>query len=130
MPTVEVAIAETVMVPETVAPFVGDVITVAMPVILHGKPVGMMVYTVDPVLCMMVVLATPDVQLVVTIPPPELVATERPIAADVSEKLPPVVLDSVTATLVAFMVRPSAEEPTTMVNVLLGAERWIFVLLA
>jgi hypothetical protein len=50
----------------------------------------------------MVVLAVPDVQLIATVPPLELVATEKPTADEVSVKLPIVVLDKVTRTLVAF----------------------------
>ncbi len=108
----------------------GDGVGVEVLAAVHWEPVGVIVYVVDLVLCEIVVLATPETQLVVTVPPVELVAIERPVADEVSEKLPPVVLDNVTATLVALTARLSAEEPDAMTKVSPDAERYRLVLFA
>lgn len=71
----------------------------------------------------MVVLATPDTQLTVTVPPLELVAIESPNKGEIRVKAPPVELDIVATTLVALMVRASATEPVAIVREILGDER-------
>ncbi len=68
-------------------------------------------------------LATPEVQPTVTVPPLELVAIERPSKGEISVKIPPVELESVTATLVAFTVRASATEPVAMVKETAGEDK-------
>ena len=92
----------------------------------HCDAVGVIVYTIDPVLWDIVVLAVPAVQLCDTVPPLELVATERPYDGDVSVKVPPVEFERVTATLVAFTVNRSATEPLTVVRVVEGDDSGIF----
>lgn len=59
-------------------------------------------YVAWPVAWEMIVLATPDVQEAVTAPPALELAIVRSYVAEVSVKLPPVELDMVTITLVAF----------------------------
>ncbi len=71
----------------------------------------------------MVVLATPDVQLVFTVPPELEEAIEKSKEAEVKVKLPPVVLDKVIATLVAFTVSASATDPDLIMKVADGEER-------
>jgi hypothetical protein len=70
-----------------------------------------------------VTLAVPDVQESAAVPPELLDAIVRSYVADVSVKFPPVELDSVTITLVAFTWSASATEPAKIVNVVAGELR-------
>jgi hypothetical protein len=67
-------------------------------------------------------------QEIVAVPPPLEVATERSYEGDVRIKLPPVELERVTTTLVAFTPRASATEPDVMVRVVEGLVRIMAVL--
>jgi len=86
----------------------------------HCDAEGAIVYTVEPVPWLIVVEATPEVQLVVTVPPALEVAITRSRDAEVSVKLPPVEAERVVTTLVAFTVNVSATEPATTMKSTLG----------
>ena len=78
---------------------------------------GVTVYTVDPVVWDSVAVSMPPLQDTFAIPPALEVATERSYEGDKRVKLPPVVCESVTNTLVAFTVRASAAELVAIVSV-------------
>src|ERR1035441_9340474 len=58
-----------------------------------------------------------------TLPPPLDVATERSYEGESMIKVPPVVCESVTETLVAFTCRTSATEPVAIVSVVVGDDK-------
>jgi hypothetical protein len=70
-----------------------------------------------------VAVSTSPLQETLALPPALDDATVRSYDADVSVKLPPVELDRVTMTLVAFTWTESAREPARMVNVAAGDAR-------
>jgi len=76
-----------------------------------------------------VVLATPELQLVETLPPPEEVAMVISREAEVSVKLPSVELERVATTLVACITKTSATDPEATVKLIAGEEREKTVLL-
>src|ERR1019366_1075079 len=86
-------------------------------------PLGVTVYTVDPVLWDKAAVSMPPLQEWATLPPPLDVATERSYEGESRVKLPPVVCESVTRTLVAFTWRTSAKEPVAIVSVVAGDEK-------
>ena len=86
-------------------------------------PLGVTVYTVDPVLWDKVAVSMPPLQERATLPPPLDVATERSYDGERMMKLPPVVCESVTTTLVAFIWRTSATEPVAIVSVVAGDDK-------
>jgi hypothetical protein len=65
----------------------------------------------------------PPLHDIIALPPPVEVATERSYEGDRITKLPPVVCESVTATLVAFTTSPSATELVAMVRVAADEDR-------
>jgi hypothetical protein len=79
--------------------------------------VGVTVYTVDPVLWDRVAVSMPPLHDIFALPPPLEVATERSYEGERSVKLPLVVCESVTKTLVVFAVNASATEPVAIVSV-------------
>jgi hypothetical protein len=90
---------------------------------LHGEPVGVIVYKADPDDCEIVVLATPEVQEVGSIPPPAPAEIERSLADDINVKDPLVEDDIPITTLVALTVKLSATEPEAIVKFMAGEER-------
>ncbi len=71
----------------------------------------------------MVVLATPELQLWLTVPSALVEAIDKSREAEVSVKLPPVPDESVAITLVAFTVSASATEPDLTVRLIAGEVR-------
>src|SRR5450759_1952405 len=80
-------------------------------------PLGVTVYTVDPVLWDKVAVSTPPLQDMAKLPPPLDVATDRSYEGESMMKVPPVVCERVTNTLVALTWRASATEPVAIVSV-------------
>ncbi len=98
--------------------------------VVHCAPAGEIVYVVEPVVWLIVVDATPEVQLVVTVPPPLELAIVRSKEAEVSENVPPVEEERVTVTFPAFTTNVSAAEFATIVKFATGEvkETVVFVL--
>jgi hypothetical protein len=84
--------------------------------------VGVTVYTVEPVVWDKVAVSIPPLQDTIALPPLLEVATERSYAGERSVKLPLVVCESVTKTLVVFAVNASATELVAIVSVAEGEE--------
>lgn len=80
-------------------------------------------YVVWPAAWEMIALATPEVQESVSAPPTLELAIVRSYDGEISVKLPPVELDRVTMTFVAFTWRASATEPVAIVKVVAGELR-------
>lgn len=89
----------------------------------HCDAVGAIVYDVDAEDWVIVVLATPELQLRVTVPPELLVLIDKSLDAEVRVKLPPVELERVATTLVALTTRESATEPDFIVKLIAGEVR-------
>lgn len=70
-----------------------------------------------------IAVSMPPLHERVALPPPLDVATARSYEGERMIKLPPVVCESVTRTLVAFIWRTSAREPVAIVSVVAGDDK-------
>jgi len=86
------------------------------------------VYVSEPLVCVIVSVSMPDEHVWLRLPPLPAVEEEN-ACGEVSVKAPPVELERVIATLVAFTTRLSATEPVAIIRVIADELKEIFAAL-
>jgi hypothetical protein len=88
----------------------------------HADPVGVNVYVSEPPAWVIVSVSMPEAQASLKLPPLPTVEADK-AWEEIRENDPPVVFESVTATLVAFTWSASATEPVAIVSAMTGEVR-------